>query len=45
MLLYLNAYSNRNGQKQEYNGGRTEDGIVDWILKRVGPPSTEMTCD
>jgi hypothetical protein len=36
---------NRNGVKQEYTGGRVEADIVDWILKRVGPPSTEVTCD
>jgi protein disulfide-isomerase A1 len=35
----------KNGVKQEYTGGRTENEIVNWILKRVGPPSTEITCD
>lgn len=29
----------------EYTGGRTENEIVNWILKKVGPPSTEITCD
>ncbi|MFS8160134.1 MAG: hypothetical protein ACMG6E_07975 [Candidatus Roizmanbacteria bacterium] len=29
----------------EYNGGRTENDIVNWILKKVGPASTEATCD
>jgi hypothetical protein len=29
----------------EYNGGRTENDIVNWILKRVGPPSNEVDCD
>lgn len=29
----------------EYTGGRTENDIVNWILKKVGPPSTEVTCD
>lgn len=29
----------------EYTGGRTENDIVNWILKRVGPPSTEVSCD
>lgn len=29
----------------EYTGGRTEQEIVNWILKKVGPPSTEVTCD
>jgi len=28
----------------EYNGGRTENEIVNWILKKVGPPSNEVTC-
>jgi protein disulfide-isomerase A1 len=32
------------GVQQEYTGGRTENDIVNWILKRVGPPSTELTC-
>jgi len=35
----------RNGVKSEYTGGRVENEIVNWILKRVGPPSTEVTCD
>lgn len=29
----------------EYTGGRTENEIVNWILKKVGPPSNEITCD
>lgn len=29
----------------EYNGGRTENDIVNWILKKVGPPSSEVTCE
>lgn len=29
----------------EYTGGRTESEIVNWILKKVGPASTEVTCD
>lgn len=29
----------------EYNGGRTEPDIVSWILKKVGPPSVQVTCD
>jgi protein disulfide-isomerase A1 len=28
----------------EYTGGRTENDIVNWILKKVGPPSSEVTC-
>ena len=34
----------RKGQKSEYTGGRSENDIVNWVLKRVGPPSTETTC-
>merc|ERR1719243_258713 len=34
-----------NGEKQEYNGGRTKDTIVSWVLKKSGPPSTKVTCD
>lgn len=33
-----------NGNKMEYTGGRTKDTIVEWILKKSGPPSTELTC-
>jgi hypothetical protein len=28
----------------DYTGGRTEPEIVNWILKKVGPPSSEVTC-
>ena len=28
----------------EYTGGRTENEIVNWILKKVGPPSTAVDC-
>ena len=35
----------RHGEKTEYTGGRTEVEIVNWILKRVGPPSTQVDCD
>ena len=28
----------------EYNGGRVENDIVNWILKKVGPASSEVTC-
>jgi protein disulfide-isomerase A1 len=34
----------KNGNKIEYNGGRTENDIVNWILKKVGPPSSEASC-
>lgn len=29
----------------EYNGGRTENEIVNWILKKVGPASSEVSCE
>jgi len=35
----------KNGVKAEYTGGRTKDTIVQWILKKSGPPSTQVTCD
>jgi hypothetical protein len=28
----------------EYNGGRVESEIVSWILKKVGPSSTQVDC-
>merc|ERR1712086_11120 len=34
----------KNGVKSEYTGGRTSDTIVSWILKKSGPPSTQVTC-
>ncbi len=36
---------NSKGVQSEFTGGRTENDIVNWILKRVGPPSTEVTCE
>ena len=33
-----------NGKDQEYTGGREEDTIVSWVLKKTGPPSTEASC-
>lgn len=33
------------GVQSEFTGGRTENDIVNWILKRVGPASTEASCD
>jgi len=33
-----------NGKETEYTGGRTENEIVNWILKRVGPSSEKLDC-
>ena len=35
----------RNGEASDYQGGRTGDAIVSWILKKTGPASLEVTCD
>lgn len=35
----------KNGVKSEYTGGRSKDTIVQWVLKKSGPPSTLVTCD
>jgi len=37
-------YFFKNGEKTDYTGGRTSDTIVSWILKKSGPPSTQVTC-
>eukprot|EP00971_Amphidinium_carterae_P296825 5896563-Amphidinium_carterae.1 len=29
-------------QCKEYTGGRTEETIVTWVLKKVGPPATRI---
>lgn len=29
----------------EYNGGRTADTIVSWVMKKSGPPSKAVVCD
>lgn len=29
----------------EYTGGRTKDTIIQWVLKKSGPPSTLATCE
>merc|ERR1712166_1459140 len=34
-----------NGEAVDYQGGRTGDAIVSWILKKTGPPSQEVTCE
>lgn len=32
----------KNGVHSEYNGGRSENDIVNWVLKRSGPPSNHL---
>lgn len=32
-----------NGQRSDYTGGRNEETIVNWIKKKTGPPSSEIT--
>jgi len=34
----------KNGEKMDYTGGRTSDTIVQWVLKKSGPPSKSITC-
>jgi protein disulfide-isomerase A1 len=34
-----------NGKSQDYTGGRTTDTIVQWINKKAGPASQEVSCD
>lgn len=34
-----------NGKSQDYTGGRTTDTIVQWINKKSGPASLEVSCD
>jgi protein disulfide-isomerase A1 len=34
----------RNGQKQDYTGGRTKDTIIAWINKKTGPASNQLNC-
>jgi len=33
-----------DGKDQEYTGGRTTDTIVNWITKKTGNPSEDVTC-
>lgn len=34
-----------NGVPTEYNGGRTADEIVNWIVKKSGPPTSSITAE
>lgn len=31
-----------DGNAKEYEGGRTKEEIVQWVLKKSGPPSVEL---
>jgi len=33
------------GTKMDYSGGRTKDTIVEWVNKKTGPASLEVSCD
>ena len=34
----------RKGKVIDYTGGRKEDDIVNFVLKRTGPPSLKVEC-
>jgi protein disulfide-isomerase A1 len=34
-----------NGEPTEFNGGRTADEIVNWIVKKSGPPTSAITTE
>jgi protein disulfide-isomerase A1 len=31
-----------NGKDQEYTGGRSEQSVVTWVLRKVGPPAVKL---
>jgi len=34
----------KGGEKMEYSGGRTKDTIINWVVKKSGPPSVAVDC-
>ena len=44
-LRNLTIWIFSGGAPTEYNGGRTEDTIVEWIKKKTGPPSIELSAE
>ena len=42
--MLTRPFSYSNGNKSEYNGGRTKDTIIEWINKKTGPVSLEVNC-
>mmetsp|Transcript_17722 Transcript_17722/g.12650 ORF Transcript_17722/g.12650 Transcript_17722/m.12650 type:complete len:281 (+) Transcript_17722:98-940(+) len=41
---YPSLFFYKNGERMQYSGGRNKQAIVDWVSKRAGPASTEVTC-
>jgi protein disulfide-isomerase A1 len=35
----------KGGNPSDYEGGRTKDAIVNYVVKKSGPPSTAVDCD
>lgn len=35
----------KGGNPSDYEGGRTKDSIVNYVVKKSGPPSTAVDCD
>lgn len=42
-VIFVNQF--RKGKVIDYNGGRKEDDIVAFVLKRTGPPSVRLACE